>query len=271
MRLSRLLMIPFAIAAGWLMYEMYFNYQYQYSYYLIIPVVAIAACLALYPQLDAIGYKWWAPKKDLRLERIIANSSPSTHWIKEDDYSNFISSCLTEIRKIDFIGMKVDDIPTDIKVMCIYPGMLIDYLFGTTLIKEYNRVVLYKHPFPSPQYNKWHSGEINHEDGVLLFSLEQLIPNYGRPGDFYHIGFDMWIRAFLTRHAELFNKGFLNEDIDWELADLDHQKAISYLGLDIVLPRHLNWQAFFNHPEVFKEQSPHNYEHIISKMRDQTT
>ena len=206
MRLSRIVMFPFAVAGAYILYEMLYNYRYDWSYFLVVPVVAIAASLALHPQIDALGYKWWKPKADPMLMKIILSSSPSAVWINPPDYDSFFTDCLDHIRKTDYMGMKVDDIPTDIRVMCIYPGMLLDYLFGTSLLKEYDRVVLYKSPFPSPQHHEWHTSEVHHEDGLIIMSLAHLVPNYSRPHDFYHICWDAWLRAFFQHHPELTNR-----------------------------------------------------------------
>ncbi|MDX1685758.1 MAG: hypothetical protein R3275_11025 [Saprospiraceae bacterium] len=266
MRLSRLIMIPFVVAGGYMLYQMFFHDQYQYSYFLIIPVVVVAASLALAPQLDEIGYKWWPTKADDTLKRILMQSSPSLIWVRPEDREAFFSMSINAIRKMDFIGMKVDDIPTDVKIMSIYPGVLMEYLFGVDLLTEYNRVVFYKHPFPSPEYKKWHSGEVHYKDGVLLLSLEQMIPNYTRSGDFYHIVFDLWIRALLRSYPDVLNKDLLDQDIDWGKKDLNLEKARAYLGLDIVLQRHVNMLAFFRYPQLSREKTPDLFKDLSSKI-----
>lgn len=271
MRLSRLLMLPFAIIGGYILYQLLVNDQYQYSYYLIIPVIAITACLALYPQLDALGYKWWPLKADPKLKAIIEHSSPSIQWIPQEEREAFFANLYNKSRAVDYIGMKVEDIPTDIKIMSIYPAALMEYIFGIDLLKEYNRVVFYKHPFPSPQYRKWHSAEVNHEDGVMLYSLEQMIMCYSRPGEFYHIAFDPWIRALLKSHPELAGIDLMNHEVHWSSNDLDHSKALKLLGLDNILNRHLNWQAFLHHSEIFKQLHTKAWlqiqPHLVAKVR----
>lgn len=261
-------MLPFAIAAGYMLYQMFFNYEYQWSYWLVIPVIAIAASLALYPQLDAIGYKLWPQKLDPTLKRILLNSAPSTKWIEPEDHDAFFAGCLNEIRKMEFIGMQVEDIPTDIEAMCIYPALLMEYLFGIELTKEYSRVALYKHPFPSPQYNKWHSGEVNHEDGVVIMNLNHIIPNYSKPGTFYNIPMDLWTRALLKQAPHLIDKDMMDSEIDWGKNDLKLEEARKYLGLDIVLQRHLNWQAFFNYPDLFRQKMPEAYQSLLDKIEE---
>jgi hypothetical protein len=259
-------MFPFALIGGYLLYEMLYNYQYDWSYYLIIPVLAIAAALALNPQIDEIGYKLWKPKADPTIQKIILASSPSSSWIYSEDYNVFFSKSLDQIRVTDFMGMKVDDIPTDVKVMCIFPGLLLDYLFGTKLLKEYDRVVLYKSPFPSPQFNEWHTSEVHHEDGMIIMSLAHLIPNYSRAHDFYHICWDAWLRAFFLHHPELTNKSIMSETTQWGKPNLDIISARKYLGLNHVDDVMINWQALLNYPELFREKHPKSFELIVNQM-----
>ena len=267
MRLSRIAMLPFAITGGYILYQMMYNYKYEWSYYLVLPVVAIAACLALYPQLDAIGYKWWPPKADPMIRNILERSSPSLIWIKEEDREAFYIRCLDAIRNVDYMGMKVDDIPTDVKVMCIYPALLIEYIVGIKLLKHYNRVILYKHPFPSPEIQEWHAAEIHHEDGVVLFSLEQLIPNFSRSGAFYHVGFDAWIRALMAMRPELEGRSKMSTPVDYDQNDLELTSARKYLGLESVTSELINWSALLQYPELFRERTGLIPEEVLSEIR----
>ncbi len=267
MRLSRIAMFPFTVAGGYILYEMLYNYKYEWSYYLILPVVAIAACLALYPQIDEIGYRWWPPKADPMIEKILSKSCPSLKWVKEEDRNMFFVRCLDAIRRVEFIGMKVEDIPTDVKVMSLYPAMLLEYMFGVELIKHYGRVVLYKHPFPSPEHEAWHSAETHHEDGVVLFSLEQLILNYSRPGDFYHVGFDAWIQALFQRQPTLKDIPSMTSSMDWDSDDLIHDKAMKYLGLNTITNEMINWHAFLNHSEAFLNQYPDSFNSMLTHLK----
>ena len=227
MRLSRVIMLPFALMGGYIAYEMVVNYQYEWSYYLILPVVIIAACLSLSPQIDAIGYNIWPPKPDLKLLHILKISSPTFDWVKDEDKEAFIINAVTQMRKMDFIGMKVEDIPSDVQLMSIYPGLLLEYLFDLPMTKEYNRVVLYKHPFPSPQFKEWHSAEVHHEDGVLLLSMEQMMINYLQPEKHYHVVFDAWIRAALHLSPDLLQKA-KGHSVD----SFDLEAAQNFLGLE---------------------------------------
>lgn len=246
MRLSRIIMLPFALFAGYIAYEMVINYRYELSWYLAFPIVILAAVFSLHPQIDAWGYKRWKPKTDAKLRRILEVSSPSFAWIREEDRDDFISDLLLHCRKMEFIGKEVEDIPTDVQIMTIYPGKLLEYVFGLDLLTHFNRVVVYKHPFPSPRYRAWHAAEAHEEDGVMIFSLEQLLLNYVHPGKEYHVGFDAWIRAAVSRGLPYPE---YKEDLPETIFSLD--RARKYLGLQHIPPKIQHIYAYLLHKEAY--------------------
>jgi len=251
-------MLPFAIAVGYILYNMLVLNRYEWSYYLIPPVIIIAACFSLYPQIDALGYKWWPPKVDEKLKTIIQQSSPTFQWVRPEDQDNFIIQLMTYCRKHDFTGMKVEDIPTDVQAMSLYPGLLIDYVFSTKIIKHVDRIVLYKHPFPSPNHKVWHSAELHNEDGVILFSMEQLMISYMAVEKYYHIGFDPWVRALIEQHPELLPK---DELPSLEAPLWNTTKNENFLGLENIPEAVQHLYTFLTKPEDYKSEFPQLYQH----------
>lgn len=66
-----------------------------------------------------------------------------------------------------------------------------DYLLG-----KFEKVILYRHPFPSPNYPKlWHSSELFAEDGVILLSIEQAIPGIVNPKQHFNLALYEIVRA----------------------------------------------------------------------------
>lgn len=264
MRLSRLVMLPFAIAVGYILYHMLVLDQYGWSYYLIPPVIIIAACLSLYPQIDALGYKWWPPKVDEKLKKIFHQSSPSFDWIPTEQQDDFIIRLVTYCRKHDFTGMKVEDIPTDVQAMCLYPGLLLDDLFGTHLVQHINRTVLYKHPFPSPLHKDWHSAELHYEDGVILYSLEQLMISYMSPDQRYHIGFDPWIRGLIQQKPNILPDQNLHS-IDPPL--WQNESAENFLGLTDIPVEVQHLYCFLIKNNDYQAQFPDLHDHWLQHCR----
>lgn len=253
MRLSRVIMIPCAIVAAYIAYEMTANYRYEWSYYLIPPIIIIAVCFSLYPQIDAIGYRWWPPKVDEKIKTLFVSASPSFAWIPKDEQDAFIIELMTLCRKAEFIGMKVDDIPTDVQAMCLYPGLLLERIFGIRLMHLYQRVVLYKHPFPSPKYESWHAAEAHTEDHVVLFSMDQLIPNYLKAERFYHVGFDAWIRIALAEGLSADNEDVPSFPLD---------AAQKYLGLEEIPLEVRHVYQYLMSNSIYQQDHPEGYKRL---------
>ena len=98
--------------------------------------------------------------------------------------------------------------------------------------EDIERVVAYKHAFPSPKMKFLHTAEYDSEDGVVIASLEHLQLCLKSPNEFYHIGFHIWATRYISKHEyfpsapdDLFEK-------TERLVSVDINKIEQFLGYD---------------------------------------
>ncbi len=261
MRLSRILMFPFFLVAGYIAYQLYFNNQIEWSWYLVPPIVVIVALYVLHPQIDDYGHKLFPQKVDEQLARLFSQSLPYFRSMPDSVQNEVMVELSSQIRRTDFQGMKVEDIPEDVKAMCLFPGVLMSYLSKMPLAQKYNKVIIYKHPFPSPAHQEWHSSEVNHDDGVFLFSLEQLMTVHVYPKQSYHIAFHEWAKA-LSHHYNVRNLAFANDHEIYQVFGHPKSRLEDFLGLKVDDENPMVVTSYFTRHDELREIRPDMYQKV---------
>ena len=95
--------------------------------------------------------------------------------------------------------MGVQDIPEDIKYLVAAQALILSRKKENWLLEPYFRIVLYPHPFLSPEIPETvHASELHEEDGVLIFSMEQLLPGFFSWGKHFNLCTYEWARAYYS-------------------------------------------------------------------------
>lgn len=114
--------------------------------------------------------------------------------------------------------------------------------------KGLDRIVLYHHPFLSPERpDDVHVLELETTDGTLVFSLPHLIMGHGTPG-YYNVGLHLMAEAY--RQCYPFPDPVWPEDI-WErledVSGIDKSKLETYLGVPLTDP----WPVAVHHQVMY--------------------
>jgi hypothetical protein len=96
------------------------------------------------------------------------------------------------------------------------------------LIGDFDRIMMYKHPFPSPRHKFLHIVETEVEDGVIIFTLDYLMNGVLEPAQYYNIAYHAYVEAFCKQ----------NPTIDFsfiESVTTDHMELISGFKVEDLL------------------------------------
>ena len=197
-RLSRIFLVVLAIPTLLLIYFLFNDQGRDYSFLLIPLGVLLAVTFVLQHQIDS----WWIRRSDQALDselKSILNSrfhgfnrTFSGNPYTEKDLIVFTHDC-------EFIGKGLESVPDDIKHLIASHAFYFGNHTHTKWPGHYNRIALYSHPFISPQYqDQVHSVECHKQDGVIIFSMEQLLSGLNQPGQFYNIAVHGFADAFFN-------------------------------------------------------------------------
>ncbi len=266
--LSKYLYIPFVLGGmGLLLYAV--THEGDYAIYSVPCVVAVAVIYMLSPQIDW----WWYKRHPLDLPNMmrhfINKNSVFYQNLNVEDKFRFRNRMAMYLQAVEFMPQGMEQLTPDVKGAIAACAVQVTFGQEDYLLSKFEHIVVYKHPFPSPQYPEhWHASEHYEEDGVIMFSTEQLMPGFLQPQRFFNIGLYEYARVLRNCHPEI---AFPHVDEEhWpaleRISQFPRDKNIKYIGLPEVDLVALAVSHFFVFPENFKATLPNLYQELASAL-----
>ncbi len=273
--IATVLIIPFAAAFVYIIYIGYNNSDYLNPInYWLLPLLIIIVILFLFtPQINHWWHKRNPPKLASFIIRWLETHSEFYNRLSDQDKTKFRDrlSVHLESREFSFMREEKENLPEDFKAIIAHN--LIQLTFGQDdyLLDPYERVVAYNHPFPSPKKQFLHNAEVDHEDGVILISTEQLFPAMLDKHNYYNVGMHAYVEAYLNKHNKL-SLPSLPEDISVKLEEIsqhDFTKVRETVGYETENLHIIVINYFFIFPNRFKEMLPELYKSYANIFNQQ--
>lgn len=273
--IATVLIIPFAAAFVYIIYIGYNNSDYLNPInYWLLPLLIIIVILFLFtPQINHWWHKRNPPKLASFIIRWLETHSEFYNRLSDQDKTKFRDrlSVHLESREFSFMREEKENLPEDFKAIIAHN--LIQLTFGQDdyLLDPYERVVAYNHPFPSPKKQFLHNAEVDHEDGVILISTEQLFPAMLDKHNYYNVGMHAYVEAYLNKHNKL-SLPSLPDDISVKLEEIsqhDFTKVRETVGYETENLHIIVINYFFIFPNRFKEMLPELYKSYANIFNQQ--
>jgi len=261
-KLSIIFAVPLALSLLVLGYMIYLDTNSQAIEYILIPLTALILIYLFSPQIDY----WWLSRNPVELDEkvitLLNRANPEYKAMSDEDKVLFNNQLylFTQGRDFSGKGMETDNsnVPYDIKMMIAQIPTTITFRRTKKDFKDWERIVLYKHPFPSPRYKFLHTMETFAEDGVVILSLEHAEKAIMNPEGNYDVAWHAYAEAFIKANpAEDYPD--LPSDI-WEkvekISPLDQRTIISTLGFNKVDAMAVIINLYFNKKEKCREVLP---------------
>jgi len=206
--LSRLILLPFLLAGIIIGYLAYVEHHRELSIWLLPIGIIVAGILVLG---NEINMWWWRrnpPALSPQISGMLHKSLPVYRSLKPDEQELFSARLSIYLKSSSFVSPGMTDVPGDVHAAILAPAVYLSVIHPELdeWYENYQRIVLYKHPFLTPKHpDQVHIAEIDHEDGVLIMSIEQLIPGLLDPKNQMHLGAYLYAQAFLELHPDLVN------------------------------------------------------------------
>lgn len=270
--LSRYLYIPFVLLAIVFLMTTAITKEYAYAIYAVPCVVGIAVLYILSPQIDWWWYKRHPLDLPAGLRHFLNINSLFYQNLSAADKTKFRNRMAMYMEANEFMPQGMEDVPPDIKA--VVAASVVQVTFGQEdyLLNKFEHIVIYPHPFPSPQFpDQWHASEFFEEDGVIMFSAEQLMPGFLQPQRFLHIGLYEYVRVFRHSYPSVAFPYVGKEH--WpmleQVSSFPKDKTIQYIGLHEIDMVALAAVYFFVFPENFKAQLPDIYDGFAQALNQQ--
>ncbi|HMQ47084.1 MAG TPA: zinc-dependent peptidase [Saprospiraceae bacterium] len=259
---SKILAIPFVLAALVFLY-LTWEVDSRYSWYIVPFVVALALVFVLSPQIDWWWHKKCPPRLRPKIQGLLERFLPYYQKLSESEKQRFRDRVALYMMANDFQAKGMDDPPADLKAVVAACAVQLSFGYPDFLLSPFEYIIFYPQPFPSPQYPEhFHASEIYEEDGVMIFSAEQLMKGFLQPAQFYNIGLHECAKAWERIHHQQ-DWPELGAEI-WDslqaISGFSQEAIQRWINLEPIPARPVSIVLFFTFPERFQQVLPELYQ-----------
>jgi len=196
-------------------------------------LVLIFLFIALYVFKAQTDY-WWHKEYPLPIEpeikKWLVHNFPFYNSLEGETKQKFEDrlGLYIEARLFTSLGSKEREVPEDLKAMIAAHAVRVTLNYEDFLIGDFDRIMMYKHPFPTPKHQYLHIVETEVEDGVIIFTLDYLLNGVLKPDQYYNIAYHAYVEAFCKQNPTI-DFSFL------ETVTKDHMHLISGFKVEDLL------------------------------------
>ena len=208
---SKILAIPFGIL--FLLFGYLTWHDDSYLLYLTPWAIILVIIYAISPQIDWWWYERYPPDVASPIRKMLETVNPFYKQLKEADKKKFRQRLELFVKGVDFMPQGWETIPEDIKYAIAANAVQLNLNKEEFLFPKYEKVVVYPTPFASPQYPETiHPSEVYKEDGVLLFSAQQLTGSFLTPNKYYNIAMHEYVKVYMDSNPTVSLPTFTAKD-----------------------------------------------------------
>lgn len=254
-RFAMLIALPFILGTLYTGIKLFYEGEDSFLY----PFIAlIAVTLAIFFAKEEINFwydKRFPPKLDRPIKIWLENFFPFYQTLEKDDKIKFETrlALYLNARAFQLMLKEKKSIPEDFKAIIAAHAIQMTLGLEDYLIGDYDRIICYNHPFPTPSNQFLHTVETHLEDGVILISLEQLMMSVRSPEKNYNLAYHAYAEALLNIYPQL--QDIEELDVTTILPyDWDHISKLT--GFENPAKKAVQLAAFFIRNEEFKASFP---------------
>ncbi len=200
---SNYLAAPFVLSA---LFFLYLAWEKDTNWAVwMIPFVIIAALIYVFaPQLNWWWYSRKPPKLEPELTKLLERFSGFYKKLSERDKKKFRDRLVLFRMGTDWepMAFEGESVPTDVQFALSHQAVMLTFNEEKFLFDQFEKVIVYPRPFPTPEFPFDHASEMFVPDGCLLFSAEQVMLAFSEPAMWYNVGLHEYAKAFVHTYPD---------------------------------------------------------------------
>jgi Mlc titration factor MtfA (ptsG expression regulator) len=261
----RILSLPLVVIALVFLY-LTWEVDEGYSLYIIPPVVLLGFLYTLSPQINWWWYKRHPPELDAQVRQLFNSQFPYYQALPVEEKKRFRQRVALYMIAHEFTPQAMEKVPEDIKAIIGACAVQVTFGMDDFLLSKFERIIIYPHPFPSPQYpDRLHTSEIFEEDGVVIFSAEHLTRGFLQPKQYYNSGLHEYAKVFRACYPDLPWPEFdaaIWDDLE-RISGFKKDAIFKWINLDDIEPFEVSVAHFFVFPQQFRDVLPEIYSKYV--------
>ena len=257
--LSKILGFPILIM---IVGALYLEYVVRYSmgYWVLLPFFLAVLLIISSRYIDFWYLKKYPIKLDKEVLVLLEKYIPFYNNLDETEKGEYqirLSKYISG-RSFKSVGSEMKDVPYDIRAMISTNAIQLAFHQNDYLIGDFDHIYVYKHPFGTPRHQFLHTVETEAEDGMIIYSLEHLIPGITNPELYYNIGMHGYVEAFIKANPTAPFPPRLNADWNDILAisGLTQKQILATIGFENVDLLVVLGTCYFTYPDAFEKRLP---------------
>lgn len=254
------LAIPFVLL---LLGSIYLTYAVDSDWAISI-VILVVILLGGFILSPLINWWWWERfPPDLAPELGKLLEAKFSFYQKLDDKGKreFRKRIFMFSQGTNFMAQGIEKVSEDMKLMIASAPVTMSFHDEAFLFDQFENIVVYPHPFPSPQYpEQFHASEIYQPDGVVMLCVEHVIRGFIENDQYFSPAWYEYAKIYQLTYPDKNYGDWSN--VDWKdiekIGGFTKESLIQYIGLPNLDIKAFGIACYFLYPDAFRQQLPKN-------------
>ncbi len=258
---------PFVIAVFYYGYKTFVLDDPNTFVYFFVAILIAVSLHVFQPQIDYYWYSKHPQRLHKKEQEILSLTSSFYNTLDEEEKMRFEHRVYIFIRAKDFKWVREEqkELPLDMKLMIAANAVQLTLHKEEFLYGEYDNYFAYNHPFPTPEKQFLHSVEVNHEDRMAIFNIENLMQAQNVNNKIFNIGLYAFAEIYLKINNGItfstIDKNIFWEEIE-EISRIKKESIINHIGYKPESLYPILITIFFMYPKHFEKYQPKRYKEL---------
>jgi len=210
-------------------------------------------------QIEWAWYKRFPPKLDDSMYQLFDKTSVFFRSLTKEEQTRFGERVSLFVKAKEFFGQGMEKVAEDLKYMVAFYAILLTWNREDYLFDEYDRIVFYLHPFLTPNHNEHvHTYEVEHTDGTIILSVDQLVMGFLSPEKYYQTGLhamaETYFACYLIKDFPVVDDNIWS-DLE-EISTISKERIENHIGVKQKDPGPMVVHHFISYAGKFEEKLP---------------
>lgn len=239
----------------------------SWSILMVASLVILVASFILAPQ---INWWWWQrfpPDLPTEMGQLLERHSALYTNLAKEEKREFRRRIFLFHHGHNFMPQVLEKMPLDAQVMIASAPVSMTFNQNEFLFPNFENIVVYPHPFPSPQYEtQFHASEIYEPDGVVMFCLEHVLRGFVDPRQFLNPAWYEYAKVYAITYPEK-NLGDWSA-VEWSkletISGFSHEALVRWIGLPKLDLQAMGIAFYFLYPNRFQQVLPSLHQELTA-------